>query len=71
MKVARTVWSGGKAGDNIKRLPITINYNSFKHTLVFLVCASADSKTQEAYELANGDVAFYGSAIEENIRELY
>lgn len=47
------------------------NYNSFKHTLVFLVCASADSKTQEAYELANGDVAFYGSAIEENIRELY
>lgn len=24
MKVARTVWSGGKAGDNIKSLPITI-----------------------------------------------
>lgn len=47
------------------------NYNSFKHTLVFLVCASADSKTEQAYQLANGDVAFYGSAIEENIRELY
>ena len=25
MKAARTVWSGGKAGDNIKRLPITID----------------------------------------------
>ena len=24
MKVARTVWSGGKPGDNIKGLPITI-----------------------------------------------
>lgn len=23
-KLARTVWSGGKAGDNIKGLPITI-----------------------------------------------
>ncbi|NDO45511.1 methyl-accepting chemotaxis protein [Clostridium sp. MD294] len=47
------------------------NYDSFKHTLVFLVCASADSKTEAAYELANGDVAFYGSAIEQNIKELY
>lgn len=26
MKVARTVWSGGKGGDNIKTLPITIVY---------------------------------------------
>ena len=25
MKVACTVWSGGKVGDNIKFLPITIN----------------------------------------------
>ena len=24
MKVARTVWTGGKAGDNIKCLPISI-----------------------------------------------
>ncbi len=47
------------------------NYDSFKHALVFLVCASADSKTEEAYTLANGDVAFYGKAIEENINELY
>ena len=47
------------------------NYESFKHALVFLVCASADSKTDTAYALANGDVAAYGSAIESNISELY
>lgn len=33
------------------------NYDSFKHALVYLVCASADSKTQDAYACANGDVA--------------
>ena len=33
------------------------NYEAFKHALVDLVCASADSKTQEAYAMANGDVA--------------
>lgn len=27
-KLARTVWSGGKAGDNIKGLPITITGNA-------------------------------------------
>lgn len=47
------------------------SYESFKHALVFLVCASADSKTNEAYALANGDVAAYGSAIESNIEALY
>ncbi len=47
------------------------NYEYFKHALVFLVCASADSKTDTAYALANGDVAAYGSAIESNISELY
>ena len=47
------------------------NYDSFKHALVFLVCASADSKTQEAYALANGDVAGFGSAAEEQIHLLY
>lgn len=31
------------------------NYDSFRHSLVFLVCASADSKTQDAYNYANGD----------------
>ena len=38
--------------------------------LVHLVCASADSKTQEAYAMANGDVAKWGGAAEENIDTL-
>ncbi|MDE7309202.1 MAG: MCP four helix bundle domain-containing protein [Lachnospiraceae bacterium] len=47
------------------------NYDSFKHALVYLVCASADSKTEDAYAYANGDVAYFGSAIESSINELY
>lgn len=47
------------------------NYESFKHALVYLVCASADSKTQDAYAYANGDVAGFGSAMAGNIDELY
>lgn len=47
------------------------DYESFKHALVHLVCASADSKTQEAYAMANGDVARYGSAAEASIDALY
>ncbi|MDE5931934.1 MAG: MCP four helix bundle domain-containing protein [Lachnospiraceae bacterium] len=47
------------------------NYDSFKHALVYLVCASADSKTQDAYAYANGDVADFGSAIADNADELY
>lgn len=47
------------------------NYDSFKHALVYLVCASAASKTQDAYAYANGDVASFGSAIEGNTDELY
>lgn len=47
------------------------NYESFKHALVYLVCASADSKTQKAYAYANGDVARFGTAIEDNADELY
>ena len=31
------------------------DYGAFKHALVYLVCASADSKTQEAYAMANGE----------------
>ena len=42
------------------------NYESFKHALVYLVCASADSKTQDAYAYANGDVARFGAAIANN-----
>ena len=40
------------------------DYDAFKHALVHLVCASADSKTQDAYATANGDVASYGGAAE-------
>lgn len=47
------------------------NYESFRHALVFLVCASADSNTQDAYAYANGDVARFGSAIENNTDQLY
>ncbi len=47
------------------------DYKSFKHSLVYLVCASADSKTQDAYAVANGDVAAWSSAVEEDIDSLY
>ncbi|MCI8454806.1 MAG: methyl-accepting chemotaxis protein [Lachnospiraceae bacterium] len=47
------------------------DYDSFKHALVHLLCASADSRTQEAYAFANGDVAGYGAAAEQKIDELY
>lgn len=46
------------------------DYESFKHALVHLVCASADSRTQVAYEVANGDVASYGNAAEQALDEL-
>ena len=37
MKVARTVWSGGKDGDNIKILPITIVYAIAITAMAFFV----------------------------------
>lgn len=46
------------------------NYSSFKHALVRLVCASAGHKTQDAYALANGDVASYAAAMETDISAL-
>ena len=46
------------------------NYAEFKHALVDLVSASADSKTQEAYSTANGDVARWSEAAEDNIDAL-
>lgn len=46
------------------------SYEEFKHALVYLVCASADSKTQEAYATANGDVARWGQAAESSIDTL-
>lgn len=47
------------------------DYESFKHALVGLVCASADNKTQDAYAMANGDVAAYSGAATEGIDALY
>lgn len=46
------------------------NYGEFKRALVFLVCASADSKTQDAYALANGDVSAFGTAAENDLDEI-
>lgn len=45
-------------------------YDEFKHALVHLVCASADSKTQEAYATANGDAALWSEAAEADIDAL-
>ncbi len=46
------------------------SYAEFKHALVYLVSASADSKTQDAYATANGDVARWGEAAEADIDAL-
>ncbi|MDE6910408.1 MAG: MCP four helix bundle domain-containing protein [Lachnospiraceae bacterium] len=46
------------------------DYDSFKHALVFLVCASASHKTQDAYAYANGDVALYAEAMQTDIDAL-
>ena len=45
-------------------------YAQFKHALVYLVSASADSKTQEAYATANGDVALWSESAEADIDTL-
>lgn len=46
------------------------NYGAFKHALVSLVCASADSRSKEAYGYANGDVSSYARAAEQNMEQL-
>ena len=46
------------------------DYAAFKHALVYLVCASADSKTQDAYAMANGDVAAGADAMKADIDAL-
>ena len=46
------------------------NCDSLKHSLVFLVCASASGKTKDAYACANGDVASFNTAVEDNIAVL-
>ena len=47
------------------------NYDAFRHALVTLVSASADSKTQEAYATANGDVARWSGAADQDVAALY
>lgn len=46
------------------------DYAAFKHALVGLVCASADSKTQDAYAMANGDVAACSESVENGLDTL-
>ena len=46
------------------------NYSAFKHALVHLVCASASRKTQDAFVLANGDVASFSDAMTMDIDAL-
>ena len=46
------------------------NYTAFKHALVHLVCASASHKTQDAYAMANGDVAAFAQAMKDDIDAL-
>ena len=52
-------------------LSLLEDYDAFKHALVYLVCASADSKTQDAYATANGDVARWSEAAEQDVADLY
>lgn len=59
------------AGDLEVYRSLQQDYDAFKHALVHLVCASADSKTQEAYAMANGDVASWSRAAEADIDALY
>lgn len=46
------------------------DYDAFKHALVDLVSASADSRTQAAYGVANGDVAVQSAALEAGLDTL-
>lgn len=46
------------------------DYAAFKHALVHLVCASAGHKTQDAYAMANGDVAADADAMKADIDAL-
>ena len=46
------------------------DYDAFKHALVHLVSASADSRTQAAYAVANGDVSTRSAAAENSLDAL-
>ena len=57
-------------GDEAVYRSLLEEYDAFKHALVYLVCASADSKTQEAYTMANGDVSARSAAAERGLDAL-
>ena len=46
------------------------NYENLKRETTFLVCASADGRSQDAYKLANNEVKQFGDAMEANIDTL-
>ncbi|MBO5459354.1 MAG: methyl-accepting chemotaxis protein [Lachnospira sp.] len=46
------------------------NYGQFKHFIIYLTANSADSKTVEAYAVANGDVSKYGNAMQGHVKTL-
>lgn len=58
------------ADDQAQYESLQANYTAFRHALVHLVCASASHKTQDAYALANGDVASCAAAMEADIDAL-
>ena len=45
-------------------------YENLKRETTFLVCASADGRSQDAYKLANNEVKQFGDAMEANIDTL-
>ena len=49
---------------------VLADYDAFRHALVDLVSASADSKTQAAYAIANGDAASTSAAAERGLDAL-
>lgn len=55
VKVARPVWSGGKGGDNIKALPITIGGRVI-FAITVLLCLDGRAACKE--ELPNGIKTF-------------
>ena len=67
-------WRNTKAMSQRRTVPCTTpccpTTPPFKHALVHLTCASASHKTQQAYALANGDVASFADAMETDIDAL-
>lgn len=49
---------------------ICAEYESLKHSLVFLVAHSANGKNNEAYGMANGDVATHAANIQESLNNM-